>query len=87
MRRFRKVKIQNLFFAPIFVAYCLSSIAGCAPVISKQLREQVAKELTLSVVAKNPEAYKGKNGPLEWGDHKLSEPERGNNDRGATKTC
>ena len=61
MRKFRKIKIQNLFFAPIFVAYCLFSIAGCAPVISKQLRKQVAKELTLSVVFKDPEAYKGKN--------------------------
>ncbi|MEA3415122.1 MAG: Slp family lipoprotein [Thermodesulfobacteriota bacterium] len=59
MRKFRKVKIQNLFFASIFVAYCLFSIAGCAPVISKQLRKQIAKELTLSVVAKAPEAYKG----------------------------
>ena len=60
MRKFRKIKIQNLFFAPIFVAYCLFSIAGCAPVISKQLRGQVAKELTLSEVLKAPEAYKGK---------------------------
>ena len=60
MRKFRKIKIQNLFFATIFVAYCLFSIAGCAPVISKQLREQVARELTLSEVLKDPEAYKGK---------------------------
>jgi len=60
MGKFRKIKIQNLFLAPIFVAYCLFSLTGCAPVISKQLREQVAKELTLSVVAKDPEAYKGK---------------------------
>ena len=60
MRKFRKIKIQNLFFAPIFVAYCLFSIAGCAPVISKQLRKQVAKELTLSEVLKDPETYKGK---------------------------
>jgi len=36
------------------------SLTGCAPVISKQLREQAAKELTLSVVLKNPDAYKGK---------------------------
>jgi outer membrane lipoprotein len=61
MRKFKKIKIQNLFFAPIFVAYCLFSIAGCAPAISKQLREQVVRELTLSVVFKDPEAYKGKN--------------------------
>ena len=61
MRKFRKIKIQNLFFAPIFVAYCLFAFSGCASVISKQLREQVAKELTLRVVFKDPEAYKGKN--------------------------
>jgi outer membrane lipoprotein len=60
MRKFRKIKIQNLFFAPIFVAYCLFSIGGCAQVISKQLRGQVAKELTLSEVLKDPETYKGK---------------------------
>jgi len=60
MRKFRKIKIQNLFFAPIFVAYCLFSIAGCAQVISKQLMEQVARELTFSEVLKNTEAYKGK---------------------------
>jgi outer membrane lipoprotein len=61
MRKFRfKIKIQNLFFAPIFVAYCLFSLTGCAPVISKQLREQVARELTFSEVLKNTEAYKGK---------------------------
>jgi outer membrane lipoprotein len=36
------------------------SLTGCAPVISKQLREQAAKELILSVVLKNPDAYKGK---------------------------
>ena len=60
MRKSRKIEIQNLFFASIFVAYCLFSLTGCAPVISKQLREQVAKELTLSVVLKDPEAYKGK---------------------------
>jgi outer membrane lipoprotein len=29
-------------------------------VISKQLRQQVAKDLTLGAVSKNPEAYKGK---------------------------
>ena len=52
MRKFRKIKIQNIFFAPIFVAYCLFPIAGCAQVISKQLREQVAKELTLGMVLK-----------------------------------
>jgi outer membrane lipoprotein len=42
------------------VGYGLFAFSGCAPVISKQLRAKVAKELTLSEVLKNPEAYKGK---------------------------
>ena len=58
--RFRKAKIQNLFFTPIFVAYGLFSISGCASVISKQIREQAAKELTLRVVLKDPDVYKDK---------------------------
>ena len=32
---------------------------GCAPVISKQVRTQVRKNLTLSVVSKNPKDYEG----------------------------
>lgn len=32
---------------------------GCAPVISKQVRIQVRKDLTLSVVSKNPKDYEG----------------------------
>ena len=63
--RFRKLKIQNLFFFPVVAAYCLFFIAGCTPVISKQLREEAAKELTLSVVLKNPDDCKGKS--VFWG--------------------
>ena len=36
------------------------SLTGCAPVISKQLREQVATELTMNIVVKDPEDYKSK---------------------------
>jgi outer membrane lipoprotein len=36
------------------------SFAGCGPVISKEIRDEVSKGLTLSMVAKDPEAYKGK---------------------------
>ena len=60
MGKYIKTNAWQLFFAPIFVAYCLFSIGGCAQVISKQLRGQVAKELTLSEVLKDPETYKGK---------------------------
>ncbi len=56
----KKINIWHLFFGLMFMVYCFFSFNGCAPVISKQLREQVAKELTFGVVAKDPEAYKGK---------------------------
>jgi outer membrane lipoprotein len=41
----------------ILVAMLFAS--GCAPVISKPLREQVDKNLTFKEVFKNPDAYKG----------------------------
>jgi outer membrane lipoprotein len=34
--------------------------AGCAPVISKQLREEVSTDITFKEVIKDPEMYKGK---------------------------
>jgi outer membrane lipoprotein len=55
-----QTKLWKLILA-LLIIYDLLHIIGCAPIISKQLRTQVAKELTLSVVLKNPEAYKGKN--------------------------
>jgi outer membrane lipoprotein len=61
MGKYRKTNAWHLFSGLIIVGYGLFSIVGCAQVISKQLREQVAKELTLSVVFKDPEVYKGKN--------------------------
>jgi len=51
---------KYVIFCPLFLAYSIFSITSCAPVISKQLRKQVAKELTLSEVLKVPEAFKGK---------------------------
>jgi len=33
---------------------------GCAPVISRELREQVAREITFKQVIKDPGAYKGR---------------------------
>lgn len=35
-------------------------VSGCAPVISKELRSQVARDLTFKEIFNNPEAYKGK---------------------------
>ena len=58
-RKYMRINMWHLFFALTFVVYGLFSLTGCAAVISKQLREQVSRELTLSVVAKAPEAYKG----------------------------
>ncbi|MFH1672783.1 MAG: Slp family lipoprotein [Pseudomonadota bacterium] len=43
----------------VVTAYAFFSLTGCAPVISKEIRDRVSAELTLSEVAKNPEAYKG----------------------------
>ena len=55
-----RISIRHLFFALSFLVCGPFSLTGCAPVISKQLRQQVAKDLTLGAVSKNPDAYKGK---------------------------
>ena len=55
-----KVRIWYIVFSLTLLVYGLFSFTSCAPVISKQLREQVTKELTLGVVLKNPDVYKGK---------------------------
>ena len=51
---------KRLILGLASIFYGLFAFSGCAPVISKQLRAQVARELTLSEVLKAPEAYKGK---------------------------
>ena len=56
----KNIKICLFAIGLMFVSYGLFSLIGCAPVISKQLRKQVTKELTLDLVLKDPEAYKGK---------------------------
>ncbi|NIR17244.1 MAG: hypothetical protein GWN86_26345, partial [Desulfobacterales bacterium] len=38
---------------------------GCAPVISKDIRDQVARDLSFKEVLQDPEAYKGK--MVLWG--------------------
>ena len=60
MGKYRKTNAWHLFSGLIIVGYGLFAFSGCAPVISKQLRGQVAKELTLQVVLKDPDAYRGK---------------------------
>ena len=45
-------------FCAIIIPCCI--FIGCAPVISKQLRKEVAKEITFKEVIKDPEAYKEK---------------------------
>ena len=58
IRKHMKTNTWHLVFGLTFMFYGLFCLAGCAAVISKQLREQVVKELTLRVVLKDPEAYK-----------------------------
>jgi len=60
MKKDTKINKWCLLFGLLFLVCALFSFTGCAPVISKQLREQVAKGLTLSIVLKNPDANKGK---------------------------
>ncbi|MBN2569283.1 MAG: Slp family lipoprotein [Deltaproteobacteria bacterium] len=55
-----KTSNSCLLFGLLFLVCALFSFTGCAPVISKQLRGLAAKDLTLSTVLKNPDAYKGK---------------------------
>jgi starvation-inducible outer membrane lipoprotein len=60
MGKYIKTNAWHVFFGLIIMGYGLFAFSGCASVISKQLRRQVAKELTLQVVLKDPDAYKGK---------------------------
>ncbi len=54
------MKPAHTFFALTLLVCVLFFVNGCVPPISKQLREQVSEELTLKVVLKKPDAYKGK---------------------------
>jgi outer membrane lipoprotein len=60
MKSGHMMKTGHPFFALTFLVCVLFFVNGCAPVISKQLRQQVAKDLTLGAVSINPDAYKGK---------------------------
>ncbi len=60
MEKHINITIWHLLIGLIFMLNGLFSLTGCAPVISRQLREHIAKELTLSAVLKDPDIYKGK---------------------------
>lgn len=46
-------------FSPYRLIVLLVLLTGCAPVISKQIRDQVRPETTFTEVLKNPERYQG----------------------------
>jgi outer membrane lipoprotein len=45
---------------PFLLILFLLISAGCASIISKQLKEEVSRDITFKEVIKDPEAYKGK---------------------------
>lgn len=55
-----KKYLRLLLFSLIF-----SLLPGCVYVISKDVRREVARDLSLREVAKDPDAYKGK--VVLWG--------------------
>lgn len=54
-----KRTIWHSGFFLILTGFVFFSFAGCGPVISKEIRDEISKGLTLRMVAKDPEAYKG----------------------------
>jgi outer membrane lipoprotein len=60
MEKHINITIWHLVFGLIFILNGLFYLTGCAPVISRQLRKHIAKELTLSAVLKDPDICKGK---------------------------
>ncbi len=53
------VKSTLYSISPKIIYIALLALLGCAPVISKQVREQVNQSITLEEVCKNPERYRG----------------------------
>jgi outer membrane lipoprotein len=53
-------EMRGKFSRRSIILVAVLSILGCAPVISKPLREQAEKDLSFSEVFKNPDAHKGK---------------------------
>ncbi|WKZ23423.1 MAG: Slp family lipoprotein [Candidatus Brocadiaceae baterium WH-1] len=60
---FTMQKKNNLYSIPrklLITLSLLATIAGCAPVISKQLRQQIEPDLTAEDILKDPDRYTGK---------------------------
>jgi outer membrane lipoprotein len=55
--RLREIMNGNLCRATICILFILFS-ASCAPVISKDITDQVTRDLSFKEVLQNPEAYK-----------------------------
>jgi len=53
-------EMRGKFLRWSIILVAMLFILGCAPVISKPLREQAAKDLSFSEVFKDPDAHKGK---------------------------
>lgn len=56
---------KRLFNSCAVLLAVMFVVTGCAPVISKNLREQVEKEISFKQVISNPDAYQGK--MVIWG--------------------
>ena len=57
--RIWKVMEKKIYSALLVTVFILVN-AACAPVISKDIRDQVARDLSFKQVLQDPEAYKGK---------------------------
>lgn len=55
-----KFHVWQKVFCLVLMIWSFFLNTGCTPVISKELRKQVSEDLTLSMVEKDPEAYKGR---------------------------
>lgn len=51
--------MKKVLYAALTALCVISLTTACAPVISKELREQVSKDLSFKEVLQDPEAYKG----------------------------
>lgn len=57
--------MEKKIYGAWLVTFFILVIAGCAPVISKEIRDQVAQDLSFKEVLQDPEAYRGK--MVLWG--------------------
>ena len=56
---------KKVKYTPCIALVLFIFVGSCTPIISKELRTKVAKEITFKEVLENPEAYKGK--VVIWG--------------------